>query len=114
VCDPASFRLRLARNAQFTAPFFQRPLDGCREIQEQMKPICQRHCIRSTLWDGLGINAATIPSKHFYARMLFQPSLQAFHRTVGKDSLTVRITVSWLLRIANRSRMRLPGSPPAV
>jgi hypothetical protein len=119
-----------------------------------MKPICNLNRIRSTLFGGLGINAATVPSNYLYTWMLLQPPSHAFHRPVGQEvdnltliqvhqngpvalafapgpvvdsqmsdwiagrdaleTFTARITVSSLIRIANRSKMRLPGSPPAV
>jgi hypothetical protein len=50
-----------------------------------MKPICHLNRMRCALFGGRGINATTIPSNHFYARMLFQPSLQALHRPIGQE-----------------------------
>src|SRR5579864_5627910 len=74
-----------------------------------MKPICHLNRIRGTMFAGLGINAATIPSNHFYTRMLFQPSLQAFHRTVGKE-----VNDLTLVQVHKNRSIALPFAPGPV
>lgn len=57
------------------APFFQRSLDSCGEIQEQVKPIGNLKRIRGTLLGSLGINAAAISTDNLYAWVFFPTRL---------------------------------------
>src|SRR5260370_30063242 len=74
-----------------------------------MKPICNLNRTHGTLFGGLGINAATIPTYHFYTRMLFQPGLQALDRTVRQqvDDLT-------LVQVHQNGPVALPLAPCPV
>lgn len=105
-----SFLLRRrAAKAKFTAPFFQCSFDGGGEIQEQMKPIGHLDGMGGSLFGGLGINSTTIPSDHFYARMLFQPNLQTSHRTVRKEVDDVM-----LIQVHQNRSIILPLAPGPV
>jgi hypothetical protein len=74
-----------------------------------MKSIGHLDCGGGTLFGGRGINAATIPTNHFYAWMTLQPGLQALDRTIGQqvDDLT-------LIQIHQNGPVTLPLTPCPV
>jgi hypothetical protein len=74
-----------------------------------MKPIGHLDCVSSTLSGGLGINAATIPTNHFYTRMFFQPGLQALDRAIGQQ-----VDDLMLVQIHQNSPVALPLAPSPI
>src|ERR1700722_12063213 len=74
-----------------------------------MKPIGDLNRIGGTYFRSLGIDAATIPSNHFYTRVPFQPSLQALDGTVRKQ-----VNDLMFVQIDKNRSIALPFAPSPV
>src|SRR4051794_13104325 len=65
--------------------FFHGTLDGCRQVNEQMKSVCDLDCSGRTIRCAFGIQSTSITADNFNRRMLPQPTFKRFSRPVGKQ-----------------------------
>src|SRR4051794_15097855 len=65
--------------------FFHGTLDGRRQVDEQVKSICDLDCSGRTVRDTFGIESTSITADNFNRRMLPQPTFKRFSRPVRKQ-----------------------------
>src|SRR3954453_14423757 len=65
--------------------FFHGTLDGRRQVDEQMKSVCDLDCFGRTIRGTFGIKSTSITADNFNRRMLPQPTFKRFSRSVGKQ-----------------------------
>src|SRR3954451_16040714 len=65
--------------------FFHGAFDGRRQVDEQMKSVCDLDCSGRTDRGTFGIESTSITADNFNRRMLPQPTFERFSRPVGKQ-----------------------------